>query len=126
MSVKGGIMVPHPPLIIPEVGRGREKEIQTTIDAYHSAARKLASWQPDTVVVLSPHSVMYMDYFHISPGTEAEGDFGQFGAPQVKIKVSYDTEFVELLSREAQDRKIPAGTLGERAPQLDHGTMIPL
>ena len=56
MSVKGGIMVPHPPLIIPEVGRGREKEIQTTIDAYHSAARKLASWQPDTVVVLSPHS----------------------------------------------------------------------
>ena len=55
MSVKGGIMVPHPPLIIPEVGRGREKEIQTTIDAYHSAARKLASWQPDTVVVLSPH-----------------------------------------------------------------------
>lgn len=126
MSVKGGIMVPHPPLIIPEVGRGREKEIQTTIDAYHSAARKLASWQPDTVVILSPHSVMYMDYFHISPGTEAEGDFGQFGAPQVKIKVSYDTELVELLSREAQDRKIPAGTLGERDRQLDHGTMIPL
>ncbi|HIV39668.1 MAG TPA: AmmeMemoRadiSam system protein A [Candidatus Blautia stercorigallinarum] len=126
MSVKGGIMVPHPPLIIPEVGRGREKEIQTTIDAYHSAARKLASWQPDTVMVLSPHSVMYMDYFHISPGTVAEGDFGQFGAPQVKIKVSYDTELVELLSREAQDRKIPAGTLGERDPQLDHGTMIPL
>ena len=126
MSVKGGIMVPHPPLIIPEVGRGREKEIQTTIDAYHSAARKLASWQPDTVVVLSPHSVMYMNYFHISPGKEAEGDLGQFGAPQVKIKVSYDTELVELLSREAQDRKIPAGTLGERERQLDHGTMIPL
>ena len=33
MTVTGGIMVPHPPLIIPQVGRGREKEIQATIDA---------------------------------------------------------------------------------------------
>src|SRR5699024_1496097 len=69
---------------------------------------------------------MYMNYFHISPGKEAEGELGQFGALQVKIKVSYDTELVELLYREAQDRKIPAGTLGERERQLDHGTMIPL
>lgn len=126
MTVTGGIMVPHPPLIIPQVGRGREKEIQATIDAYHKAAGKLASWKPDTVVVLSPHSMMYMDYFHISPGEEAEGDFGQFGVPQVKIKVQYDTEFVTLLTREAEERKIPAGTLGERKRQLDHGTMIPL
>lgn len=114
MAVTGGIMVPHPPLIIPQVGRGREKEIQATIDAYHKAAEKLASWKPDTVVVLSPHSMMYMDYFHISPGEEAEGDFGQFGVPQVKIKVQYDTEFVTLLTREAEERKIPAGTLGEK------------
>ena len=53
---------------------------------------------------------MYMDYFHTSPGEEAEGDFGQFGAPQVKIKVQYDTEFVTLLTREAEERKVPAGT----------------
>ena len=110
MAVTGGIMVSHPPLIIPEVGRGREKEIQATIDAYHKAAGKLASWKPDTVVVLSPHSMMYMGYFHTSPGEEAEGDFGQFGAPQVKIKVQYDTEFVTLLTREAEERKVPAGT----------------
>ena len=35
MSVKGAVMVPHPPLIIPDVGRGEEKKIQATIDAYH-------------------------------------------------------------------------------------------
>ncbi len=116
MAVKGAVMVPHPPLIIPDVGQGQEKAIQETIDAYHEAAKKIALWKPDTVVVLSPHSIMYADYFHISPGTEAEGDFGQFGAPQVKIKISYDTELVELLSREAQDRKIPAGTLGGERP----------
>lgn len=126
MAVKGAVMVPHPPLIIPDVGRGQEKAIQATIDAYHKAAKKIASWKPGTVVVLSPHSIMYADYFHISPGTGARGDFGQFRAPQVKIQVQYDTELVEALSQEAEARGIPAGTMGERDSRLDHATMIPL
>lgn len=126
MAVRGAVMVPHPPLIIPDVGRGQEKAIQATIDAYHKAAKKIASWKPDTVVVLSPHSIMYADYFHISPGTGARGDFGQFRAPQVKIQVQYDTELVEALSQEAEARGIPAGTMGERDSRLDHATMIPL
>ena len=58
MSVKGAVMVPHPPLIVPEIGRGEEGKIQATVDAYHHAARKIAQWKPDTVVVISPHSVM--------------------------------------------------------------------
>ena len=69
---------------------------------------------------------MYADYFHISPGTGARGDFGQFRAPQVKIQVQYDTELVEALSQEAEAREIPAGTMGERDSRLDHATMIPL
>ena len=126
MTVLGAIMVPHPPLIIPEVGRGQERGIQETIKAYHKAAKKLASWKPDTVVVLSPHSVMYADYFHISPGRGAQGNFWSFRAPQVEIKVQYDEEFVDKLSHTAAGCGVSAGTLGERDSSLDHGTMIPL
>ena len=126
MSITGAVMVPHPPLIIPEVGRGQEKAIQATIDAYHQAARRLAAWKPDTVVVLSPHSVMYADYFHISPGTGAEGDFGRFRAPHAKVRVTYDRELVRLICQEADRADVPAGTMGEEDRQLDHGTMIPL
>ena len=126
MSVCGAVMVPHPPLIIPEVGRGQEKGIRRTIDAYEKAAERIALWKPDTVIVISPHSIMYADYFHISPGRGAEGNFGRFGASGVKIKVRYDTELVSLLSQEAQARDIEAGTMGERDRRLDHATMIPL
>lgn len=126
MSITGAVMVPHPPLIIPEVGRGQEKAIQVTIDAYHQAARCLAAWKPDTVVVLSPHSVMYADYFHISPGMGAEGDFGRFRAPHAKVRVAYDRELVGLICQEADRADVPAGTMGEEDRQLDHGTMIPL
>ena len=126
MSVKGAVMVPHPPLIVPEIGHGEERKIQATIDSYHRAAQKIAEWRPDTVVVISPHSVMYADYFHISPGSGAKGNFARFRAPQVKFQADYDTEFVEMLCRETEARDIPAGTLGERDKSLDHGTMVPL
>ena len=85
MSVKGAVMVPHPPLIVPEIGRGEERKYRATVDAYHQAARKIAQWKPDTVVVISPHSVMYADYFHISPGKGTTGNFARFRVPQVKF-----------------------------------------
>ena len=34
MGILGAFVVPHPPLIIPEVGKGQERGIQKTIDAY--------------------------------------------------------------------------------------------
>ena len=94
MSILAGFMLPHPPLIIPDIGRGKEQEIQNTIDAYHKAAQELAALRPETILLLSPHQTMYADYFHISPGRSARGDFGQFGAKAVCMEVSYDTEFV--------------------------------
>lgn len=126
MGITTAIMVPHPPLIIPAVGRGREADIQKTIDAYHEAARRLAEQRPETIVLLSPHQVMYADYFHISPGERASGDFSGFGAGGERFEVAYDTEFVGELCRLAEQKGLSAGILGERDPKLDHGTMVPL
>lgn len=126
MAVINAIMVPHPPLIIPAVGRGEEKEIQATIDAYRTASRFIAEAVPDTIVLTTPHSVMYADWFHISPGAGAEGSFSQFHASEVRISASYDVELVNTLCRMAREEKFPAGTQGEKSPELDHATMIPL
>ena len=119
-------MVPHPPLIIPEVGGGQEKEIHRTVGAYEEAARRVAALRPETIVLLSPHQAMYGDYFHISPGKGAKGDFGRFQAAGVKLEAAYDREFVDQLCRLAAAKRLPAGTLGERDSRLDHGTMVPL
>ena len=65
MSVVGAIVVPHPPILLPEVGRGEEKKISATDAAYRKAAALVKELDPETIVLLSPHSVMYADYFHI-------------------------------------------------------------
>ena len=126
MGISAGFMVPHPPLIIPDVGGGEEKKIQKTIDAYQKVGEMIGRLQPETIVLLSPHQTMYADYFHISPGQGARGDFGQFRAGQTSMEVSYDTEFVRKLCEAVVEADLPAGTLGERERKLDHGTMVPL
>lgn len=126
MGIQAAMMVPHPPLIIPEIGRGGEAAIQNTITAYHEAARWISTYHPETIILISPHQIMYEDYFHISPGERAEGDFGQFQAEKVAMEIAYDTELVEEICRIAGEAGIPAGTMGEREKKLDHGTMVPL
>lgn len=126
MAILGAFIVPHPPLIIPRVGKGKESKIQKTIDSYHEIARRIAKLKPDTIIVTTPHSILYSDYFHISPGASAKSSFARFGAGDVSFTVRYDEEFVEALEAMAERNQVEAGTLGEKDSDLDHGTMVPL
>ena len=67
MPILAAFAVPHPPIILPEVGRGEEKKIQKTIDAYETVMAQAAQLQPDTLIITSPHAELYLDYFHITP-----------------------------------------------------------
>ena len=126
MPIVAAYMVPHPPMIVPQVGRGSEKQVTKTIGAYEAVAAEVAGIRPETIIVTSPHAVLYADYFHISPGKEATGDFGSFRAPEVRFAEKYDTELVKAICALAKEKDFPAGTLGERDRHLDHGTMVPL
>lgn len=126
MAINYGFIVPHPPIAIHEVGKGREREIQNTIDAFMSVARMIKEIQPETIIISTPHSTVYSDYIHISPGKSAAGSFSNFGVRDVFFKVEYDEELVKAISDFAFEEDIPAGTLGERNKELDHGAMVPL
>jgi AmmeMemoRadiSam system protein A len=126
MAIANAIMVPHPPILLPQIGRGEERKIQATADAYARAAQFVAAEKPDALVILSPHAELYADWFHISPGRGAQGNFSAFGAPGVRVGAVYDTALAERLCALAAAENFPAGTAGRRQDGLDHGTMIPL
>ena len=126
MGIIAGFMVPHPPMIVPDIGRGSEAQVADTAAAYERVAGEIAALAPETIVITSPHSIMYADYFHISPGKSASGSFAGFRAPGVRFSEEYDTELVREICRLADKEEFPAGTLGERDKELDHGTMVPL
>ncbi len=126
MPIIGAFMVPHPPIILPEVGHGEEEKISLTTQSYEKVAEMVAALKPETIIISSPHSIMYADYFHISPGKYASGNMRQFRAPEVSFNEEYDTELVDKISSLCEEKDFPAGIDGQRDPQLDHGTMIPL
>ncbi|MDR3983178.1 MAG: class III extradiol dioxygenase subunit B-like domain-containing protein, partial [Dysosmobacter sp.] len=126
MPMLGAILTPHPPVLLSEVGRGKELEIEATARAMGAAAAEVARWDPDVLIVSSPHTILYGDYFHISPGSSGVGSMAAFGAPQVRIEAQYDAQLRDEIVCRAQAAGLEAGTLGERDPQLDHGVLIPL
>jgi MEMO1 family protein len=126
MSIIAGFVVPHPPVIIPEIGHGDENAIEETIKGYDTIAKAIAEIKPDTIIISSPHAEAYSDYFQISDGEVGIGSFAQFRAPQVSFRAFYDKELVAKISDLANRAHFPAGSEGTQKHDLDHGTMIPL
>lgn len=120
------VMVPHPPCGIPEIGISELKDMQVTEEGYQKMADFIAETKPDTIIVTSPHAVMYRDYFNISSGSHARGDFSSFHAGSISFDVDYDEELTSALTQYCVDKQFPAGTEYDRDKELDHGTMVPL
>lgn len=123
MCILGAAALPHPPLIIPEVGRGSETVVQPTIDAYRRAARWLQDLGAQTLIIISPHSPLFEDGFFLAPGPAGSGDLRRFGARQVSFELDYDEELRRLIERQARAEGLQTG--GRPTP-LDHGVMVPL
>jgi len=124
--MNGGVIMPHPPLLLPQVGRGGEKQISKTSFACREASAWIMGIKPDTLVIISPHSVIYRDSLHISPGIRASGNFSRFGAPDAGFEAEYDRELVGAILRTAHDKGLPVDAEWERDPSMDHGTMVPM
>lgn len=125
-----GIIAPHPPIMVPAVG-GREADVTAASSAaMEEAAACLHSFDPDTVVVMSPHSPAASDAFLIDTAPDTTGSLAQFGAPGAHFRYRTDVELARaILTGLAADR-IPAvdrATMARLEPGvLDHGVMVPM
>lgn len=126
IMLKGAFLVPHPPLIIPEVGGGRQKTIQKTVEAYRKVAEHIGDLKPDVLVIATPHGPSYEDCFTLQAGGRASGSFADFGAPQVRMEARCDGDLAGRISRLAGREGLPALASQDDHAALDHGTLIPL
>lgn len=127
MSVEAGYLVPHPPIILPEVGRGEEVKIADTHNAYLSVAREISEIKPHTIVLISPHARAFRDYIEIYGGESITGSMAAFRAPGLKISVENDLDFALELARLSEENGVAAGIMNLTENEgLDHGAFIPL
>lgn len=119
-------MVPHPPIIIPDIGKGEEKAVSATIKAYHEVGNQIKSLAPDVIILTTSHGPAYSDYIHISPGEKLKGSFKDFGAPHIALEFKSENKLVESILDNSRALGIDAGYEGAKDEDLDHGAMVPL
>lgn len=133
MSLLAGYLVPHPPIIIPEIGMGEERKIAATSQSYVEISKEIAKLAPDTIVIISPHGPVFSDAITIRTASPLVGDLGSFGAPQIELKLSNDLELVDEILRKAYDRDVPSVKYDKHLAErfdldevVDHGVIVPL
>ena len=121
-----GCIVPHPPLLVPDVGRGQEAAISATTHSMEILRDRLAKQRPETVLVISPHGQSHSAAMGILTASSSSGDMSQWGARGPRHNFDNDSKMVALIKEAAEKAGIPLSPIGERGYDLDHGVMVPL
>ena len=125
-AIKFACISPHPPIIIREVGRGREVEAQRTIDALQQVASEIPVHRPETVLIMATHGPLNPGAFFLLAASAAQGDFARWGAPQVSFRLPTDLELIAAIRDEASRAELPLDAASRWNDGLDWSVTVPL
>ena len=126
-------LMPHPPIIIPEIGKGREEEVIKTVNSCKEVGDIIEESEVETIIIISPHGTVFRDAISLIKTDYIYGDLGDFGAPEVKFNYYIDLELTDEIINLSVKEEIPVVSLDEKSSiryrvplELDHGAMVPL
>src|SRR5438105_3227586 len=117
-------IAPHPPIMVPEVGRDSIAEVRSSIDAMAKLTERVIASGAETIVIISPHAPLEAAAFIAYEGPQLYGDFANFSAPSASISAQLDEALLNEIIRVASEQKLEVVKIGRL--DLDHGTMVPL
>lgn len=117
-------IAPHPPIMVPEVGREAVAEVRGSIAAMAELTRRIIKSGAETVVIISPHAPLSPDAFVAYHSQPLHGNFANFRAPGTSVEFPIDEELLAGIINAAAhaDYDVPA----LKGQALDHGTAVPL
>jgi len=117
-------IAPHPPIMVPEVGRDAIGEVRASIDGMAELTQRLIRSGAETVVIISPHAPLERDAFIAYDGPQLQGDFANFRAPTAVVRTQLDDQLLNEITRAAANEHLIVMRI--RGFDLDHGTAVPL
>ncbi|AWW27694.1 MULTISPECIES: AmmeMemoRadiSam system protein A [unclassified Acetobacterium] len=133
MYLKGVGIACHPPVLIPEVGEGRENEAQKTIRGLRDLALKVAEVKPEVIVCITPHGNVFRDGVAVVYENQMKGDLRNFGHPEINLEKDCDMGLLDELNMSFGKNNCHTIFLNEAIAaeykidlNLDHGVLVPL
>lgn len=135
MGVKCAALLPHPPIVIEEIGGRELKKAEKTIKGFKKTAAEIAEFKDelDLIVFITPHGPVFRSTASLIIKDQLQGDFGDFGFPKLEFKEKSDTAFAEKLLQNTSEKNLALQSLRKKDlinygidQELDHGIMVPL
>ncbi len=127
------IFMPHAPILLKEIGAGKELEASGTLLAMERIGMILKNEPPDTIIYITPHGNSFTNGTCILWENELSGDFGQFGHPDICFKKKTDMQLTEKINEKLEEEGIVTVLMDKKLSKsygvlvhLDHGAMVPM
>ncbi|HLD31929.1 MAG TPA: AmmeMemoRadiSam system protein B [Patescibacteria group bacterium] len=124
MSLVFSAIVPHPPLLIPNIGKDELEKISSTKKALEKLEEDLYLSKPDLLIVISPHTSLFSEAFTVNAHTHFDSAFQQFGDFETTQHWAGADFLAAKISHEATLENLPVQLISES--NLDHGCTVPL
>lgn len=114
---------PHPPILIPTIGKDNLDKIKNTVDAMKKIEKKLYASKPDVILIISPHGEIIPDAFSINLNPGYQANFEDFGDFKTKLEFK-SSPMLSLRIKERVKDFLPL--VLSSSDHLDHGITVPL
>lgn len=121
--IKLAAIVPHSPILIPNIGKENQTQLESTIKAYQKLASDIREKEIESIILISSHGPIRPGIFSIGLNERFNINFEEFGDFSTKFELLCDLELSQII-REGfiNDEKVQMISRSG----LDHGASIPL
>ena len=124
MSLCFAAITPHPPLLIPDIGKDKVGQVEQTQKAMQQLEQDIYLSKAELIVIISPHGGLFEDTFVVNAHSILHSSFDKFGDLVTKKEWKGAPNLAATLSHESHLKNVPLRLVSNE--QLDHGTSVPL
>jgi len=119
-----GALMPHAPIIVPEVGGLRNRECQSSVSAMQQVGEETRPFIPSFILVLDPHAP-FAGGCTVLSARQYSGSLADFGVRAVGVEAEGAGDEGNKLVQELE-RIFPLERVERGALTLDYGAVVPL
>ncbi len=117
-------VTPHPPFLIPTIGKDAITSLEKTKQAMERLEQDLYVTKPNVILIISPHGSLFPESFSLNAHTHFVSSFHEFGDLVTKKQWRGSPEVAATISHHTKEHKFPLQLISQE--QIDHGSSIPL
>ena len=120
------VFMPHPPIIVPGVGGGREREASATLKGVSDILDRIRERVPQRILLLSPHQSYAFRAFAINTSRLVKGGLSAFGTEEANFELHIPISCVDRLIEYLGSKDVPIGITESSDLSRDQGSCVPL